>query len=141
MTALVLDASVALAWSLSDEGEAFVAEVLSRVSRYGAIVPAIWSLEVSNVLLVSERNGRLSPDDSTRSVTLLHELPIRLLPSSLDADFGQVRNLARKHGLTSYDSAYLEAAVRTALPLATLDQRLAAAAKAEGVPLVDGSNK
>jgi predicted nucleic acid-binding protein len=141
LTALVLDASVTLAWSLSDEGSAFAAEVLGRVCRHGAVVPAIWSLEVSNVLLVSERNGRLSPDDSTRSVALLRELPIRLLPPSIDADLGQVRNLARKHGLTTYDSAYLEAAVRIALPLATLDQKLATAAKAEGVPLVDGSNK
>ena len=136
MTALVLDASVALAWLLADEGGEFAAGVLARVARHGAAVPAIWSLEVANVLLLSERNGRLSPEDGTRSITLLRELPIRLLTASLDVDFGQLRTLCQKHGLTTYDAAYLEAAVRTSLPLATLDRKLAAAAKAEGVRLV-----
>ncbi|HVB15439.1 MAG TPA: type II toxin-antitoxin system VapC family toxin, partial [Stellaceae bacterium] len=44
--------------------------------------------------------------------------------------------LARKHRLTVYDAAYLELALRRALPLATLDMPLAHAARAEGVPLV-----
>ena len=47
-----------------------------------------------------------------------------------------VLTLARRHRLTFYDAAYLELAVREALPLATLDQALATAARAEGVPLV-----
>jgi predicted nucleic acid-binding protein len=38
--------------------------------------------------------------------------------------------------LTIYDAAYLELALREGLPLATLDEALVAAARAEGVPLV-----
>jgi predicted nucleic acid-binding protein len=44
--------------------------------------------------------------------------------------------LARRHRLTVYDAAYLELALREVVPLATLDQALAAAAQAEGVSLV-----
>lgn len=45
-------------------------------------------------------------------------------------------HLARKHRLTAYDAAYLELALRAAAPLATLDDRLARAARAEGVLMV-----
>ena len=44
--------------------------------------------------------------------------------------------LARSHRLTSYDAAYLELALRRSLPLASRDQALQAAARAEGVPLL-----
>ena len=44
--------------------------------------------------------------------------------------------LARRHGLTVYDAAYLELATRENLSLATLDGPLAAAARAEGVPVL-----
>jgi predicted nucleic acid-binding protein len=44
--------------------------------------------------------------------------------------------LARRHRLTVYDAAYLELALREALPMATLDEALASAARAEGVSLV-----
>ena len=44
--------------------------------------------------------------------------------------------LARRHGLTFYDAAYLELAMRERIALATLDQALARAAIAEGVPLI-----
>jgi predicted nucleic acid-binding protein len=41
--------------------------------------------------------------------------------------------LARKHKLSIYDAAYLELAVAQKLVLATLDDGLAKAAKAEGI--------
>jgi predicted nucleic acid-binding protein len=50
-------------------------------------------------------------------------------------DESGVLTLARRHQLTVYDAAYLELAVRNALPLATLDAVLATAARSEGVPL------
>ena len=43
-------------------------------------------------------------------------------------------SLARAHGLSSYDAAYLELALRRGLALATLDKKLKAAASAVGVP-------
>lgn len=49
--------------------------------------------------------------------------------------FEAVHALARKHRLTAYDAAYLELAVRLAVPMATLDERLRDAAEAERVGL------
>ena len=47
-----------------------------------------------------------------------------------------VLTLARRHGLTVYDASYLELAARHAAPLATLDGRLAEAARRESVSLI-----
>jgi predicted nucleic acid-binding protein len=44
--------------------------------------------------------------------------------------------LAARHGLTVYDAAYLELALRRGLALATLDRELRAAAQTEGVVLL-----
>ena len=44
--------------------------------------------------------------------------------------------LARAHGLTAYESAYLDLALRTGLPLATLDSQLADAARKAGVAVM-----
>ena len=60
---------------------------------------------------------------------------IRLLPLSTDGDQddGQIAALARRHGLSGYDAAYLETAMRHRAKLATPDRKLAAAAAGEGV--------
>jgi predicted nucleic acid-binding protein len=44
---------------------------------------------------------------------------------------------ARKHRLTVYDAAYLALTARRNIPLATLDRRLEAAAKAERIALLE----
>jgi predicted nucleic acid-binding protein len=48
-----------------------------------------------------------------------------------------VRLLAREQQLLAYDAAFLELALRRALPLATHDNRLRTVALRLGVPLVD----
>ncbi len=44
--------------------------------------------------------------------------------------------LAERHGLTVYDAAYLELALRRGLPLATLGREQRAAASNDGVQLL-----
>jgi predicted nucleic acid-binding protein len=44
-------------------------------------------------------------------------------------------HLARVHRLSAYDASYLELAMRRGLPLATLDDKVKAAANAVGVAL------
>ena len=46
-------------------------------------------------------------------------------------------DLARTHNLTAYDAAYLDLARSRGLGLATVDQRLAAACRTVGVPLIE----
>jgi len=62
------------------------------------------------------------------------------LPNAADEEtntyaFSHTRKLGRSHNLSAYDAAYLELALRRGLLLATLDDKLKAAAHAVGVPL------
>jgi ABC-type uncharacterized transport system substrate-binding protein len=47
---LVLDASLALAWYFQDEASPATDRVLDRVAETGAVVPALWRLELANAL-------------------------------------------------------------------------------------------
>lgn len=129
----VLDASVALAWCFEDEGGEYPEAVLRSLEGEEAFVPALWTLEVANGLLTAERRGRIEAHEARRVQNLLLALPIAVDPPARSRDFSAVYRLARARSLTSYDAAYLELALRLALPLATLDQELRPAAELEGV--------
>jgi predicted nucleic acid-binding protein len=130
----VVDASVTLAWCFEDEATSQTEAILDRLSDDTAIVPALWELEVSNVLLLGERRSRLTESQSARFVALLGQLPIHV--DSASVDMGAVLATGRRHALTAYDAAYLVLAEREGVPLATLDTRLRNAADAVGVILI-----
>jgi predicted nucleic acid-binding protein len=133
---MVVDSSVTLAWLYSDEINEAVSGVLARLTERGAWVPALWRLEVANVLEMNVRRGR--HDAAFRDAALAD---LAVLPISVDAEtdehaWGSTLHKAAKHRLTLYDAAYLELAQRRGLPLATLDKELRGAAIAEGVVLL-----
>jgi len=126
-----LDCSMTMAWCFEDEATPYSESVLEALANGEAFVPPIWSLEVANVLVVGERKKRLLPAQSLRFVELLQSLPI-----TLDSDvrpLGELLGLAREQRLSSYDASYLDLAVRTGLPLASLDGPLLEAASRFGV--------
>lgn len=130
---VVLDASVALAWAFEHERDRASLEALERLRTDEAVVASLWPLEVTNGLLAAERRGRITAADARRFIQLVRSLPIIVDPVARVRAFEATTALARKHGLTSYDAAYLELAARLGVPLLTLDGDLRAAADAEGV--------
>lgn len=136
MSGFVLDASVALSWCFEDEADAAGDAVLRRLATEGATVPAIWPLEVGNVLLAAEQQGRITPAGSARFLALLDALPIAVDTQTAARAPREILTVARAHGLSTYDAAYLELAARGGLPLATRDGTLAAAARSLGLPLL-----
>ncbi|MEW6186769.1 MAG: type II toxin-antitoxin system VapC family toxin [Thermodesulfobacteriota bacterium] len=124
----VVDNSIVMSWCFNDETNRYADIVLDSLSQTQALVPAIWPLEVVNVLLVSERNKRLTKADSLRFIELLSQLPILVEPVPLLRIMGDLLALAKATSLSSYDAAYLDLALRKGVPLATLDTRLTKAA-------------
>lgn len=132
----VLDASVSAAWLLNDESSAYADRVLKGLAGAGtALVPAIWRYEMANVLWVGVRLERLSTADAEQLSQWITALPITVDSASVESVPVGVAHVAAGYDLSIYDAAYLELALRKGLPLATLDQRLASAAKKAGVPL------
>lgn len=137
MPAFVLDVSVTLAWMLPDEAHAAEARrLIGVVVEEGAIVPGHWRLEVGNGLLMAERRGRVPDGTMAMLLGRLAALPIALDPETAARAWDAAPTLARRHGLSLYDAAYLELAARRGLPLASFDAALRRAATAEQVPVV-----
>jgi predicted nucleic acid-binding protein len=132
----VLDSSITVAWLYREEATKSVDELIENLIQASAWVPALWHLEIANVLQVGIRRQRHTTDFRDRVLSDLSEFPIHVDPETHRQAWGPTARLAERHGLTVYDAAYLELALRRGLPLATLDEDLRAAAGVEGVPLL-----
>jgi predicted nucleic acid-binding protein len=132
---LVLDASVAAARLLPDEDSAYARAAFSRLEGDHAVVPALFWFEIRSVLLSNERHRRIEAGQIATIVRRLDAMPFEVDHAPVSE---AVLGLARAHGLSVYDAAYLELASRRGLPLATLDRRLKDAALAAGVSLFAG---
>lgn len=136
--AFVLDASVIMAWALTDEDNAYCRQVLWSLDATKALVPVIWPLEVGNALLVAERRGRLSQVDIVQFLSFLWTLPIEVevqQSEQLPGESLAILELARIYQLSTYDAAYLHLAMYHGCPLATTDAALRQAAGRAGVQL------
>jgi predicted nucleic acid-binding protein len=72
---IVLDASVTLSWCFPDEQTPVALNVLDRLNAgEQALVPAFWSVEVLNSLLIGERRGRISPQQTEAFLSTLRAL-------------------------------------------------------------------
>ena len=129
---LVLDASITASWHFGEESAGADA-VLNSLAQDAARVPLIWWFEIRNVVMLGERSGRATKEQTAAFLELLSRLPIHLADIP---DEERLVDLSRKHRLTFYDASYLELAQREAIGLATLDKELVKAARLEGVPLV-----
>jgi len=131
----VLDGSVTMAWYFKDEANDYADAVRDGLVSTWAVVPALWPLEVSNTLVMGERRKRSTPAQAATWLGLLRALPITVDDETAGRAWGETLGLARAQSLSAYDAAYLELAMRRGLPLATLDDKLKAAATTVGVSL------
>jgi predicted nucleic acid-binding protein len=132
-----LDASVTLSWCFPDEQTPSAMGVLDLLKGGDqALVPAFWCSEVLNSLLVAERKGRISADQTRLFLEDLRAMRPELDDASLGRVFQDIQALCRQHGLASYDALYVELAMRSRSPLATLDENQRCAAVAVGVTCI-----
>jgi predicted nucleic acid-binding protein len=130
---LVVDASLTLQWLLEDENNRkYSLDVLASLSAKRALVPMLWFYEVGNGLLMAYRRKRISLDQLEGFLTRLKSLPIDAA-EAIPSDILALPAFARNHDLTNYDAGYLALALRSGLPLATMDRELLRAARSLGV--------
>lgn len=132
--AFVLDASVVMSWFFEDACDGYADAVLESLNALEAVAPAVWPLEVGNVLVVAERNRRSDMAASRRFLSVLASLPIRVEQESPSRMLKEILLLAREHKLTTYDASCLDLAMRLGLPMASQDAALCKAARRCGIP-------
>jgi len=132
-----MDGSTALGFLMSDEHAPRALRALDALERgVPTFVPSHWALEVANGLLVAERRKRLSRADVAEAADVLGQLPIETDTETGRRAIGETTALARQYGLTVYDAAYLELALRHRAALATSDAALARAARRAGLEVI-----
>lgn len=130
---IVVDASVCLAWAHKDERTPDVAAIAQKVTRDGAVAPPHWPVEIANGLAMAVRRGRIDAARRDEILANFRRLPVEVETPSLEFTWTSVPWIAARFDLTAYDAAYLELAARRRMPLATLDQKLARAAREDGL--------
>ena len=133
MKELVLDCSATLPWVFESEATKATDALLDHLARGAkAWVPALWHLELANVLLVAKRRGRIDQAGIEKFLGTLALYDITVDSDTMTNAWAKSLALAESYDLSVYDAAYLELALRRGLPLATLDTALAAAMKRAG---------
>lgn len=124
-------------WCCEDEASPASEEILGWAIQGTELhVPALWIWEILNVLAVTVKRGRISAGRAKEFLEQIGTFNIRVASSPDIADFLRLQALAERHGLTSYDVAYLDLAASLSLPLATQDGDLRKAALAEGIEVL-----
>ena len=108
----VLDGSVTLAWLFHDEKAPYADAIVGKLPALEMLVPRLWHLEIANVLLVGERRGRCTQADVTTWLSFLTGLPVVVDVATEARAWTDTIALGRQHGLSAYDAAYLELALR-----------------------------
>ena len=129
--AFVVDASISAAWFLPDEATPATEAALQATATHDVWVPALWLLEVGNLLLNAQRRKRITAEKRRELAGAAARLRIKVdrEPVTITA----LDEIAARHGLSAYDAAYLELAIRRGLPLVTQDEALVAAMAKAGV--------
>ncbi len=130
--AFVLDASMAAAWLLPEEYSEVAEAVIAKIYA-PCPVPSLFFFEIRNILAMSERRGRIAAGGALVNMERVRRLPLD--DAGVGGD-GYVLLLAANHGLSAYDASYLALALNRSILLATLDRKLAGAARKEGITVL-----
>ena len=132
----VLDNSVTMRWLFGDgkpQELAYAGRVLDAMQDVKVLVPMTWGLEVANVIVKAEAKALVTEARSGAFLEMLEEVEIEVDTATFAHALSTTLQLARRYKLSAYDASYLELALRTGLPLASLDEDLQKAAKKAGV--------
>jgi predicted nucleic acid-binding protein len=132
----VLDASMALAMLFEDENVAETDAVLDILAESGAVVPSLWRLEVANALRSAVRRQRFDVARAEQALDQLKQLPITVDAETDERAWGPILALSRVEGLSVYDAAYLELALRLDATLMSCDRDLVSRARVRGLTVI-----
>ncbi len=133
----VIDASIGIAWVHQGQATPEAADLLKQAAGGTPIlVPALWFVEMANILLVLQRRGKITAAERKAALLTIENMNLAVDDESIRAALRAASGLAESHGLTVYDATYLEVAIRRGMGLATRDALLRKAAQSCGVMLM-----
>lgn len=134
MTAVVLDASAALAWLLPSQATTAANRLLVQADDYDFIAPDVFLWEVANVVMIKACGHSLVV---RKAFEQLDEFEIAFDRPLADGEVRRLVDVATTAGLSLFDAAYLALAIERDAGLASRDGLLLKAATAVGVDVFD----
>ncbi len=134
MKGYVIDCSFSSALFLPDEKSELISSFFEKITENDRIyIPQLWWYETSNVLNIAVRKKRITHHEVIVITKLFDNMNLETDFESGSIFTREIFNLAQEYQLSSYDSVYLELAMRKNGILMTLDEELINAAKKAGV--------
>ena len=130
----VLDNSVVIGWYFENQATSYTDGVLKLIVRNAAHVPSLWPLEFANVLRKAIALKRINEARAREIIAQNERWTIRV--DTMEPKPRDILSLSLAYGLSSYDAAYLDLAIRLRLPIAAKDGALLNAARAAGIGVV-----
>jgi predicted nucleic acid-binding protein len=133
---IVLDASLALTWCFEDERRDDTEMIGLRILDEGAVVPTLFHLELASAMISGEKRGQINAAQIDVRLASIASMPIEVDFETSRKAWTMTLSLARANGLTPYDAAYLELALRLGAEVASLDDALREAAIRHGLTVI-----
>jgi predicted nucleic acid-binding protein len=125
----VIDACAVASLALVDEDPGIVDGLLGSLKPEDALkVPELWWYELANILVQAKRRNRITEADAFQAWNRFCSLEVMTDERAGPLLGLELIELAERHGLSAYDAAYLELAMRSGATLLTRDGKLRKAA-------------
>jgi predicted nucleic acid-binding protein len=125
---IVIDASVAVKWVLSETGSDAADALLDDQDL---MAPVLWLAEAANVLWRRARTGDITAQQANARLAELRKAPVASLP--IEPHLEQALALAVEIGRPIYDCVYLALALHHETHVVTADRRFANVASLAGL--------
>jgi predicted nucleic acid-binding protein len=127
VVAFVVDNSVAVARLYPGQATPYTERLLESSTGSTLHTAFIWPAEFANAASVMVKRVILTDDLGSEMIQMAETFGFMV--DRTPADLSRLYQISRRHGLSVYDAAYLELAMRLEIPLATRDTALAAASQ------------
>jgi predicted nucleic acid-binding protein len=126
---VVIDNSMVMRWLFGDGASAdldYAERIPGIMQKDGsvAMVPAVWPLEVGNVIVRAKSRNLLAEARGAEFLALLQDMAFEIEFRGTERALTDTLQLARRHKLPTYEASCLELALREGVPLATNDADL-----------------
>ena len=130
---LVIDASVAVKWVISEDGGD---DAIQLRSAFTFVAPELLLPECANILWKKVQRKELEPNEAALAIALIERSGISF--QSMQGLSETATRLAIELGHPAYDCVYLALALRQKLRFVTADKRLLATVAQRGSPELAG---
>lgn len=132
-----MDASAAAALILPDEDSSLMDSIIKKLNSKSEIwVPSLFWFEFGNIFLSAIKRKRIDSSFIYETEKILMYLPFHTDSSIGFAYKQKLISIGIENKLTTYDSSYLELALRKKINLISLDKNLKQAAQKNGLKKV-----